>query len=78
MSDSFDPTEDSPPDSSVQEILQARMLEWVPVPSPGDLPDPRVKPASLTTPALAGGFFTTSTIWEAQLEDRMGDVKCFW
>ena len=32
-------------------------------PPPGDLPDPGVRPAS---PALAGGFFTTSTTWEAQ------------
>ena len=32
--------------------------DWsgLPFPSPGDLPDPRIKPAS---PALAGGFFTT-------------------
>ena len=29
-------------------------------PSPGDLPDPGIKPVS---PALAGGFFTTSTTW---------------
>ena len=57
MSDSFDPAEGSPPDSSVQEILQARMLEWVAMPSPGDLPNPKIKPASLTTPALAGGLF---------------------
>ena len=34
-------------------------------PPPGDLPDPRSKPASLMSPALAGGFFTTSTTWEA-------------
>ena len=26
----------------------------------------RIKPTSLTSPALAGGFFTTSTTWEAQ------------
>ena len=32
---------------------------------PGDLPDPEIEPASLTASALAGGFFTTSTIWEA-------------
>ena len=31
----------------------------LPFPSPGDLPDAGTKPAS---PALAGGFFTTSTI----------------
>ena len=34
-------------------------------PSPGDLPDPGIEPVSLTSPALAGGFFTTSTSWEA-------------
>ena len=26
---------------------------------PGDLPDPRIEPETLTSPALAGGFFTT-------------------
>ena len=30
-------------------------------PPPGDLPDPRIEPASLTSPALTGGFFTTIT-----------------
>ena len=38
----------------------------LPLPRPGDLPDPGIKPESLTSPALAGGFFTPSTIWEAQ------------
>ena len=28
-------------------------------PTPGDLPDPGIKPISLASPALAGGFFTT-------------------
>ena len=32
---------------------------------PGDLPHPRVEPVSCVSPASAGGFFTTSTIWEA-------------
>ena len=31
----------------------------LPFPSPGDLPNPQTKPRSLTSPALAGGFFTT-------------------
>ena len=35
----------------------------LPCPPPGDLPDPGIKPASLTSPALAGGFFTTSATW---------------
>ena len=32
----------------------------------GDFPDPGIEPASLASPALAGGFFTTSTTWKAQ------------
>ena len=34
-------------------------------PPPGDLPDPGIEPLSLMSPALAGGFFTTSASWEA-------------
>ena len=32
----------------------------LPFPSPGDPPDPKIKPAALSSPALAGRFFTTS------------------
>ena len=32
---------------------------------PRDLPDPGIEPESLTSPALADRFFTTSTTWEA-------------
>ena len=35
-------------------------------PPPGDLSYPGIKPTSLMSPALAGGFFTTSASWEAQ------------
>ena len=41
-----DPMDCSPPGSSVHEILQGRILEWVPFSSPGDLPDPWIKPRS--------------------------------
>ena len=44
---------------------QARILEWLPCPPPGDLPNPRTEPTSFTSPAMAGRFFTTSTTWEA-------------
>ena len=37
----------------------------MPCPPPGDLPDPGIKSAFLTSSALVGGFFTTSTTWEA-------------
>ena len=36
----------------------------LPFPSPGDLPNPGITPASLKSPALAGGFFTTSATWD--------------
>ena len=39
----------SPPGSSTQGILQARILEWVAFPSPGDLPNPVIE---LGSPAL--------------------------
>ena len=34
-------------------------------PPPWDCPDPGIEPTSLMSPALAGGFFTTNTTWEA-------------
>ena len=55
------------PGSPVHGILQARILEQVAVPSSGDLPNPGIKPMSLTSPALAERFFTTSVTWEALL-----------
>ena len=33
----------------------------LPSPTPGDLPDPRIKPTSPVSPALAGGFLTTAS-----------------
>ena len=55
-----DPIDHSPSGFSVHGILQARILKWVACSSPGDLPDPGIAPAFLTSPELAGGFFTTS------------------
>ena len=45
----------------------SRHEHWsgLPCPPPGDLPDPGIKPESVMSPALAGGFFTISTTWEA-------------
>ena len=40
-----------PTDYTVHGILQARILEWKPFPSPGDLPNPRIKPRSPTLQA---------------------------
>ena len=55
----FDPMDYSPPGSSVHGILQAKILEWLPCPPLGDLPDSGIKHKSLISPAWAGGFFTT-------------------
>ena len=45
----------------------SRQEYWsgLPYPPPGDLPDLRIEPESLTSPALEGRFFTTSATWEA-------------
>ena len=54
----YDRMDYSPPGSSVHGILQARILEWVPFPSPGDLPHPWIK----TTSEMQ----EDSTIWACQ------------
>ena len=46
--------------TSLSIILQARTLEWVAVPFSRGSSDPGIEPASLTSPVLAGGFFTIS------------------
>ena len=45
----------------------SKLEYWSGLPCPplGDLPDPEIEPTSLMSPALAGGFFTTSPIREA-------------
>ena len=41
----------------------SRQEYWsgLPSPPPGDLPDPGIEPMPLTSPAFAGGFFTTAS-----------------
>ena len=56
-----DPMDCSPPGSSVHGILQARILEWVVMPSSGDLPDPRIKLVSPMSPALQEDFLPTES-----------------
>ena len=45
-------------------FLRQEYRNGLPFLSPGDLPDPEIKPASFMSPALAGGFFTTSVTWQ--------------
>ena len=47
-----DPMDCRLPGSSVHGILQTRILEWVTIPFPVDLPNPGIEPRS---PALQGG-----------------------
>ena len=54
-----DPMDCSPPGSSTHGVLQARTLDGLPCPPPGDLFDPGIKPMSPVSPAFAAGFFTT-------------------
>ena len=61
-----DPLDCSPPGSSVQGILQARILEWVAVPFSRGYSLPK-EGMGIMSPALAGRFFTTSAIWEGLL-----------
>ena len=51
-----DPMYCSPPGSSVHGILQARILEGLPFPPPGDLPDPGIESRS---PALQADSLLT-------------------
>ena len=69
------PTDCNLPGSSVYGILQAKLLEWVAIPSSRGSSHQGIEPTSLKSPASAVGFvfvflffvlfFTTSAIWEA-------------
>ena len=47
------------------EFFQARTLEWVAISFSRAFSDPGMEPTSLVSPAVAGGFSTTSTTWKA-------------
>ena len=52
------PMDCSLPGPSVHGILQARILEWVAMPSSRGSSQPKDEPTSPASPALAGRFFT--------------------
>ena len=52
----------SPPGSSTHRNQE--YWSGVPFPAPGNLPNPGIKPTSLTSPVLVEGFFTTSATWD--------------
>ena len=73
------PMDCSPPGSLVHGILQAKntgvgccaLLQGV-------FPDPGVEHVSLMSPALAGGFFTTSASWEAPCRVSLCTIAERW
>ena len=62
-----DPMDGGLPASSVHGILQARIPEWVAIPSSRDLPNPGTE---LRPPVLAYRFFTTCATREAMAASR--------
>ena len=61
----------SPPGSSVQGIFSQEYWSWLSFPTPGDLPDPGIEPASLASSSLAGRFFTI-------VLPRKANMQCFF
>ena len=71
MSTLCDPIGCSPLDSCIHGIFH-RQEYWsgLPFPTSGDLPT-HIESISLPPPTLAGGFFTTSTTWEAHKNNNI-------
>ena len=65
-----DPMDCSPTVSSVHRILQARILEWVTMPPPGNLPNLRIKlsahVASAPQAIFFFFFFTAEPLWKPE------------
>jgi len=63
------------PGSSVHGILQARILEGLPCPPPGDLPEPRIELMSPASPAFQENslyhvtLFVSPTLWDLRLKN---------
>ena len=55
------------------EFSRKEYWSGLPFPSPGDLPNPGIKPVSLASPALAGRFFTTVHL--ESTEQRLSSVQ---
>ena len=62
-----DPMDCSPPGSSVNGILQARILQWVAMPCSRASSQPKDRTHISYVSCTGSGFFTISTTWEAHL-----------
>ena len=68
-----DPTDCSPPGSSVHEILQEEHWSGLPCPPPGDLPDPGTEPGS---PALQADALPSEIQGKAIQYDPFINIVC--
>ena len=66
-----DPVDCSP--AAPQSMEFSRQEYWcgLPFPTPGDLPDPGIEPASLVSAALAGRFFTAGPLGKPNLRHQL-------
>ena len=71
-----DSVDRSPPGSSVHGISQARILDWVAMPSPRGSSRPRDWAHVSTSPTLVSVFFPTSTTWWTRFGLSSNSVSC--
>ena len=69
-----DPMDCSPPGSSVHGILQARILEWVVLPSSRGTSPPRDQTCVSQASCIAGGFFTAEPLGKPQVVNYSGKI----
>ena len=65
------------PSSSVCGVFQARILEWVAISIPWDLPNPGIEPISFASPAWAGRFFITVAHGKQMCEINISNILDF-
>ena len=77
MSDSLWPMGYSLTGSSVHGIFQARILEWWPFLSPGDLPKPGMEPTSSVSLAVGRFFTAVQPGWPLYFNSKYKSHLCF-
>ena len=50
----------------------------LPIPPPGDLPDPGIEPESPGSPVMAGRFFTTEPPGKPRVQNAQGSLRGHW
>ena len=58
------------------EFFRQEDQSGVPFPPPRNLPNPGIELASLASPALAGGFFTTNATWRTPQKNMFCYPAC--